>query len=330
MTLTTTPYPFNLGLNVSPKTRSQISAIGATANGYLNTPGFAGEVTVASSRAVYITTDDGDILAACSPDQQPHPRSFLTDFDLSLIQVGQRVWIESDDICFSNGAKLNLSESNVWNRQPKTRPNAASPQLLYIKYDSLLRTATALHEGENFGLALPSFFSQELSWSQLPPDATSPLVATGILKIKELLPLCRYGNLQSVLELTRELIGLGHGLTPSGDDFVGGFLFMIHHLSNTYPTHKWWNKTDTSEFMNYFQLMTSQISYALLTDLATGQSHESLHDLADDLLSRRLKFDAKKHIQTVTQIGHSSGWDILTGMLTGLLPVAYEAAELKP
>ena len=105
---------------------------------------------------------------------------------------------------------------------------------------------------------------------------------------------------------------------------------MIHHLSNTYPTHKWWNKTDTSEFMNSFQLMTSQISYALLTDLATGQSHESLHDLADDLLSRRLKFDAEKHVQTVTQIGQSSGWDILTGMLMGLMPIAYEATELKP
>ncbi|MEC9446381.1 MAG: hypothetical protein VYC59_06345, partial [Chloroflexota bacterium] len=59
-----------------------ISLIGSKANRILSAPGFSGEVISAGSRAVYIETVDGEILAACRPDQHPHPRSFLTDFDL--------------------------------------------------------------------------------------------------------------------------------------------------------------------------------------------------------------------------------------------------------
>ncbi|MBC8280464.1 MAG: DUF2877 domain-containing protein, partial [Chloroflexi bacterium] len=70
--------------------------------------------------------------------------------------------------------------------------------------------------------------------------------------------------------------------------------------------------------------------HAILSDLANGQSHESLHDQADDLLYSRLDFDADNHVRRVPQIGQSSGWDILTGMLAGLLPVAYRGTELKP
>lgn len=67
--------------------------------------------------------------------------------------------------------------------------------------------------------------------------------------------------------------------------------------------------------------MTSRISHALLTDLAEGQSHDSLHDLVDSLFSDAGEFSPSEHVRRVAEIGHSSGW----GMLAGLLPVIYRA-----
>ena len=166
MALTTSPHQFKSSMNLTPKTYSQVTMIGSKASGYLSRQLFSGEVAIASPRAVYIITNEGDILAGCSTNQQPHPRSFLTNYDLSSIQVGQRVWVKGNNVCFSNGARLHLSGSNVWNRQAPDSANAASPAKLSLKFDNLLRTATDLHEGENLGLGLPLFFSANPSYRQ--------------------------------------------------------------------------------------------------------------------------------------------------------------------
>ena len=330
MELTAIPHQCKSRMNLPSKTYSKVTMIGSKASGYLSRQLFSGEVAIASPRAVYIITNEGDILAGCATNQQPHPRSFLTNYDLSSIQVAQRVWVKGNHVCFSDGTRLDLSGSKVWNRQAPDAENAVSRTKLSLKFDNLLRTATDLHEGENLGLGLPLFFSKNPSYQQLPPNGISPLISVGVIKIQELLSLYRCRNPRFILDLVQNLIGVGHGLTPSGDDFVGGLLFMVYHLSNIYPTHKWWNKADTSKLLNYSRSMTSQISHALLTDLAGGQSHESLHDLADDVLSRESRFDSERHVRRITQIGHSSGWDMLTGMLVGLFLMTNEITEWKP
>ncbi|MBT98754.1 MAG: hypothetical protein CL902_09000 [Dehalococcoidia bacterium] len=330
MTLTTTTSEPDSSTSGSNCPHAQVGIIGAKARECLGAPEFAGEVVVATSMAAYIAVDTGDIVAVCPPSQQLHPRSLLTDLDLSNVEVGQRIWIEGKKLSFSNGSRLDLTGSRVWIREPISAANAATPQQLNARFDDLLRAAKELHQGENLGLALPFFDSEDQSSERVVmPDNASPLVSAGVQQIRELLPNCRSGNLGEVLELARELIGLGHGLTPSGDDFVGGLLFMAHHLSAVYPAQLWWSEADTSPFLSRSRAMTSQISHALMADLANGQSHESLHDLVDDLFSSGPDVDAEKHVRSVTQIGQSSGWDILTGMLAGLLPVVYKATESK-
>ena len=100
---------------------------------------------------------------------------------------------------------------------------------------------------------------------------------------------------------------------------------MSSALNAVYPATRWWEGGDVPAFMARSISMTSKISHALLTDLSEGQSHASLHDLVDNLFSIDQKFEAEEHVRRVTEIGHSSGWDLLTGMLAGLSPVVYRA-----
>ena len=100
---------------------------------------------------------------------------------------------------------------------------------------------------------------------------------------------------------------------------------MSFHLNTVYPVERWWAKCDTSKLLERSTLLTSDISHALLTDLTEGESHASLNELAKELLTDSNPFDAAKHVRNITQIGQSSGWDILTGMLAGLLPVIHRA-----
>lgn len=302
-----------------------VKLIGAKAHRYMSAPGFSGEVISAGASAAYIATDAGDILAVCRLDQQPHPRSFLTNLDLSMLHVGLRTWIEGPELRFSNGTALNMRNHQVWNRQPPEAEGALPLQKLRSRCHTLLQAAITLHGGDNLGLSLSLFTENDDSETASSLPSASPLIAAGIGQIRRLLPFCRCGNLQAALESSERLIGLGPGLTPSGDDFVGGLIFMALKLNTAYPSERWWEGGDIPALLACSGSMTSKISHALLTDLSEGQSHASLHDLADALLSDDEEFDAENHVRQVAEIGHSSGWDMLTGMLAGLLPVINRA-----
>ncbi|GIS93222.1 MAG: hypothetical protein CM1200mP22_04590 [Dehalococcoidia bacterium] len=128
MELTAIPHQCKIRMNLPSKTYSKVTMIGSKASDYLSSQFFSGEVAIAGPRAVYIITNEGDILAGCSANQQPHPRSFLTNYDLSSIQVGQRVSVKGNNVCFSDGTRLDLSGSKVWNRQAPDAENAVSRQ----------------------------------------------------------------------------------------------------------------------------------------------------------------------------------------------------------
>ncbi|MDA0264825.1 MAG: DUF2877 domain-containing protein [Chloroflexi bacterium] len=306
--------------------RPTVKLIGTKAYRYLSAPGFSGEVISAGTRAVYIATSNGDILAACRPDQQPHPRSFLTDLDLSGFRAGLHMWVEGAELRCGNGVCFDLTDAQVWSRRTPDYSAAVTIQQLGLRCEESLRAAIKLYQGDNLGLALPFLDTgANADSSALLPDIPSPLIAAGVEQIERMLPFCRSGNLGAVLEMADRMIGLGPGLTPSGDDFVGGLVFMALHLTSAYPVEQWWEGGDIPALLQRSEGMTSQISRALLTDLSEGQSHASLHDLADSLLSDAEGFDAETHVSRVSKIGHSSGWDMLTGMLAGLLPVMHRS-----
>ncbi|MQG11907.1 MAG: DUF2877 domain-containing protein [SAR202 cluster bacterium] len=307
-------------------TRPSVKQIGFKAHRCMTATRFSGTVIAAGSRAVFIATEDGDLLAACPIDQQPHPRSFLTDLDLSSLHEGLRAWYEDEQLRFGDGASLEMNASQVWYRPSAVPPCVTPRQALLSRCNGLLEVAQNAHDGENLGLALSSFaIDGRAPTPSSPTPYISPLIIAGIEIVDELAPICRLGDLEPALTVAKRLIGLGPGLTPSGDDFVGGLLFMVRHLNAAYPQERWWQEGNIGGLLAHSETMTSRISHALLSDLAEGQSHESLHDLAEELVVDDEKFDAASHVRRVTKLGQSSGWDILTGMLAGLLPVIHRA-----
>ncbi len=114
------------------------------------------------------------------------------------------------------------------------------------------------------------------------------------------------------------LLGLGAGLTPSGDDYVGGALFTLRLMRGTDPA--WLDVAATIRALA--PARTHAISAALLTDLANGESFAPLHDLMGAALADAPRQDLLARLRAVAAIGHSSGWDMLTGMFaaTASLP----------
>jgi hypothetical protein len=116
-----------------------------------------------------------------------------------------------------------------------------------------------------------------------------------------------------VRRASRALLGLGGGLTPSGDDLVGGALFG--RLLVAPDTARW--RATGAELAGEALRASHAISAALLADLAAGASFAPLHATAEALACGD-DGAAVESAGVLAALGHSSGWDMLTGLVVGI------------
>jgi len=117
---------------------------------------------------------------------------------------------------------------------------------------------------------------------------------------------------QAVYDASRALLGLGTGLTPSGDDLAGAALFGRMLVDRGAP----W-RTIGTRLAADARAASHAISAALFADLVAGETFEPLHALADALATDDASA-ATAAAGALVALGHSSGWDMLTGFVLGV------------
>lgn len=98
------------------------------------------------------------------------------------------------------------------------------------------------------------------------------------------------------------LVGLGPGLTPSGDDYLGGVLVALRAARRTTHAESLWRWLAPR-----LAARTSELSAAHLAAAAAGEAHEALHEVLNGAPLERLD-----------GIGHVSGWDAFAGAMAVL------------
>lgn len=125
------------------------------------------------------------------------------------------------------------------------------------------------------------------------------------------------------------MLGLGPGLTPSGDDFLVG-LFAVLNVTGS-PCHGWLD--GGAQALAHAGDATNTISLAALTAAAAGRVRESIAALIDALL-HGTPATLVQPLRRVLAIGATSGADLIAGILAGLaLNLQVEAkrsTELSP
>ena len=115
------------------------------------------------------------------------------------------------------------------------------------------------------------------------------------------------------------LLGLGPGLTPSGDDFLCGMLIALEVLPvSALRAHL------IASIECHAQRRTNAISLAHLRAAGLGAGHEALHEFFNSLLAGDTA-TLPAQLTAIDKIGHSSGWDALAGICVTLR--AYLAAQ---
>jgi hypothetical protein len=112
------------------------------------------------------------------------------------------------------------------------------------------------------------------------------------------------------------LVGFGAGLTPSGDDFLGGLLFGAKVLRTAYPSSFF---LDVAVSAGTYRARTHPISWTLLDDHMRGHAVAPLHAIVNGILAGASTESISPVVLQLVRVGHSSGWDTLAGLFAGLL-----------
>ena len=103
-----------------------------------------------------------------------------------------------------------------------------------------------------------------------------------------------------------KLIGLGPGLTPSGDDYLGGMLLALRACARAAQSESLWRWLKPR-----LAKRTGAISAAHLAAAAHGEAHEALHHALECVFGN--KDDWESALTALDGVGHCSGWDGLAG-----------------
>jgi hypothetical protein len=237
------------------------------------------------------------------------PESLLAVVNRNDVVTGDGRWLR-----LGRGWRVDLAGAPVWEAQPSYQRWARWPEVVRDNLEKLsqdlpleappasLAAAPAYHTQGAFGSRPAMALIQSQAWELI----------VGLRKAYS------QGNLQWVHLYASRLAGLGPGLTPAGDDWLGGWLVGLRGLAvlrgdeETEP----WLPVDAvaAAVLQSAEDQTSPLSLAFLHAASAGAVPQAWHALIEQLSSA----DSVALHETAAEVmrwGGTSGADMLAGFL---------------
>ena len=226
---------------------------------------------------------------------------------------GGKVTLSREAILFPD-SKISISRSNpkIWKPSKIVEPPDNSLDRIGL-IRGLALDIYQSKKGEGLSEMLPAMVGFS------PENAKGNTQYQGFnAKIEEIRNQIAVGNLLPLSQTIQSFLGLGGGLTPSGDDFVIGLLLSINRWSTIF--HQIKNlATFNKEIVEAAYKHTTTLSANLIECAALGSADERLIQAVDHLATGKYHLD--EVIPGLISWGNSSGVDALVGMMTAFLPL---------
>ncbi|HVF99062.1 MAG TPA: DUF2877 domain-containing protein [Chloroflexia bacterium] len=291
--------------------------------------GARGRVLAVLGKAVYMRSDEGYIAGIAGPLAEDGPFTLrVANIDL-LVQLlkgredtpfaGTSALIELEDI-----ARLELGRARQWQpRLPATMAGVAER----IK---AVRVLVGLLGGSwcdigLCGLAAHLYGAQR----SLPLPTEVPLLRTTSTvsytvsrkltrKVTEFQAAATELEPQGAANALVGLLGLGAGLTPSGDDVVAGILASLVWQARLGAVPPQFAQQMVDAMRRAAPSRTNDISVCLLWHAGHGLLYAPAMELGEAML-RGYVVSIGSQVQRLLSIGHSSGADMAVGLLAGVV-----------
>jgi hypothetical protein len=285
--------------------------MGAHAHASLRDAARSWHVLASFSEAAYLESDVGDIVWIAAQPAALHARAVLIpSMPAESLPTGLPCRVEGEYLYLGHRFAVHLGDADCW--LPKL-PMQCGEDLAGAAHRVLRAILGAATVSRPRGALANHLFQRESSSRQDQHGFLDQTVVTTCLHA--LCCLCRVGGdegLQRYRQETLAAVGLGSGLTPSGDDVLGAFLYVRNALDPKHSAHK--DDQSLQLWLDEAQERTNRISFTILKDHALGWAAEPLHEMVGNALNGDRLSDLVEAAVRVSAIGHSSGWDMLAGV----------------
>lgn len=290
--------------------------------------GTGGRVLAVLSNAVYLRSVKGGIIGISGEDGEDGPFTLRVS-DLGLLL---RLLKGHENLPFANSeaaieleavAWIELGHAEEWQPQSPSAIGIASARVQAVMaLVGMLEVNWC--SGGTCGLARYLYGSQR----SMPLPSEVPLLRTSSVSDTVLRKLAKRVmkfqaaaselDMEGASESLIALLGLGSGLTPSGDDIVAGVLATLVWQQRLGTMPQQFTQGIVEKVLRSATSRTNEISARLLLHAGRGLLYAPAMELGSALLAGDVVRVAGP-LRRLLSIGHSSGADLATGLLAGVL-----------
>lgn len=263
-------------------------------------------------RSVYLRGEDRDIVCLCSHSLDSGPlnvRCALPEaIDWRHLDCGAELTgrFDGESLRFGGRIRFGLGRARIWKPANIAQLcNAASARLRAFLAAAAVRAPDA-----GLGTVFRMPRSRPATDQSRASDGVLVAAAPALAALRRWLAYAGIGQESRALPPPREaieIVGLGPGLTPSGDDYLGGLMIGLRAI----------RRGDLAIGLARLVLpvarrATATISYAHLACAAEGYGGAALHRTLAAIAGSE-PLDTGPCLDGVARMGATSGWDALAG-----------------
>jgi Protein of unknown function (DUF2877). len=285
-----------------------------------------GKVHTVFRRVINIVWPDGNLSSISRVDVSNGPANIVTNlpvissFAHYSIEPGTLVWLDTDHTTLTIGSiSVSLKNAASWESPLAHFGAPLPPSQIKANLEEVGRWV-ALTSSKPSGLSeLFPYLESLRNGTYLPPAHTDPVTYLAGQAINSLLPALSTADKTRIKESASSLIGLGPGLTPSGDDYLAGLLLSLVAASKLLPESFTASKNILSNtIIELARGLTNDISYQMLVFAAEGTGSELMENMVLSLFcAAQTKNSLIQAAIDLSTVGASSGFDQLLGIMSG-------------
>ena len=268
-------------------------------------------------RSLYVENTFGRVVCIGERGIGPGPLNavceFCNDEDFTeIVSARSSARVQNSSIHLGSRVIIDTSRSEEWSPDPLP----IGWDLEYFLGNLPVLVQWIAETGPREGLA--PLIAQVVSGEEISnKDAFGTMSWNGISNFRHWLSLSL--NQEENLDfpvMAHRLVGLGPGLTPSGDDFWCGVMIALHALGHFEISEK-----ISGVILNQAENRTNKISRAHLECAARGQGAKALHETIS-AMGMAEKARLSSALRALDKLGHTSGWDSLAGVVCVVVSMA--------
>jgi hypothetical protein len=220
-------------------------------------------------------------------------------------EAGEAVEVRGSEMVVGGRIAVSLASANRYSPRLRLASPLASSAGLEANIAAARRTGVALGRHAGLGQLLSG------TWGRL-----NIFGAAGLPRMEGLVKALREADPRSAREEVRGLVGLGPGLTPSGDDALAGMALVLLLYSRTTGRMASSAEALARALRSESRGRTTAVSEAYLRQAAAGRGNEAVRGLCEAVLTGGPE-EVERETRKVLAIGETSGTDVVLGVVIG-------------